>query len=130
MKHYIQRQEVMIDIGPRSDAFRIQHAAAQYARNTLLPALDDIFNELSTEEVVIHIDRIYIDLGFLDETSLQSGILTSAMYQRIKEELRRVILGESPNSPVTQTSLRDNVLTQWWYYMEHGRLPWNSDRPD
>src|SRR5580700_8214220 len=103
MKHHIQRQELLIDIGPRSDAFRIQHAAAQYARNTLLPALDEIFNELSTEDVVIYIDRIYIDLGFLDEASLQAGVLTSAMYQRIKEELWRVILGESPENRVTRS---------------------------
>jgi hypothetical protein len=130
MKHHIQRQELLIDIAPRSDAFRIQHAAAQYARNTLLPALDEIFNELSTEDVVIRIDRIIIDLGFLDEAGLQTGVLSSAMYQRIKEELRRVILGESPENPVTRSAVRDNVLTQWWYYMEHGRLPWNSDRPD
>jgi hypothetical protein len=130
MKHHIQRQELLIDIGPRSDAFRVQHAAAQYARNTLLPALDEIFNELSTEDVVIHIDRIFIDLGFLDEASLQLGVLTSAMYQRIKEELWRVILGESFEHRVTRSAVRDNVLTQWWYYMEHGHLPWNSDRPD
>jgi|GEM_PF-1106409 hypothetical protein len=130
MKHHIQRQELLIDIGPRSDAFRIQHAAAQYARNTLLPAMDEIFNELSSEDVVIHIDRIFIDLGFLDEANLQAGVLTTAMYQRIKEELWRVILGENPEDRVTRSAVRNNVLTQWWYYMEHGRLPWNSDQPD
>jgi hypothetical protein len=130
MKHRIQKQELLIDIGPRSEAFRLQHTAAQYARNTLLPALENIFNELSGEDEVIYIDRIFIDLGFLDEASLQGGILTPALYQRIREELRRVILGERPDTPATRTSVRENVLTQWWYYMEHGRLAWNGDRPD
>jgi hypothetical protein len=130
MKHLIQKQELLIDIGPRSDAFRVQHAAAQYAQNTLLPAIEKIFDELTREDEVIHMDRIFIDLGFLDEASLQAGILSPAMYQRINEELRRVIHGERPGSLVTRSSVRENVLLQWWYYMEHGRLPWNGDRPD
>jgi len=130
MKHLIQKQELLIDIGPRSDAFRVQHAAAQYARNALLPVIETIFDELSGEDEVIHIDRIFIDLGSLDEASLQAGILSAAMYQWVKEELRRAIRGERPDNRVTRSSVRENVLAQWWYYMEHGRLPWNGDRPD
>jgi hypothetical protein len=129
MKHLIQKQELIIDIGPRTDAFRIQHAASQYARNTLLPALEKIFDELSGEDEVIHIDRLFIDLGWIGEAGLQATILDQSLYQFIKEELRRVILGERPDYPVRYSTSRENTLSQWWYYMEHGRLPWNGGQP-
>jgi Contractile injection system tape measure protein len=127
MRHLIKKQELRLTVGPGLEPFGVQHAASRYYRNILLPILERIFDELSVEEEVIRIDRLMIDIGRIAETSLQSGLANGELYALIRKEVLQVVQGNQPDAGVSHAPLLVNVLDQWWYYMEKGRLPWNAE---
>ena len=127
MKHLIKKQELLLAVAPGLEPFAMQHAASRYYHDILLPALERVFDELSVEEEVIHIDRLLIDIGAIALKNLQNGAPGPALYATIKKELQKTLNGERPETGVLRTALRANALAQWWYYMEKGRLPWNAD---
>src|ERR1700743_1494876 len=119
MKHIIQKQQLVLTIPPEIDAFQAQHEASRYFRETLLPALERIFDEFSREDEVIRLDHLSIDMGGIAEAELAGRDLDGCLYDLIKEEIRHAIDGEPQNRPANRLSVRESVLAQWWYYMEH-----------
>jgi len=128
MRHLIQKQQFVLELEPGMDAFLFQHAASRYYRERLMPLLERIFNELTGEDEVIQLDHITIDLGVIGASQLQNGEVDSSFYELIKTEVARAIEKAVTRHPAARTGMRESVLTRWWYYMEHGRLPWNADR--
>jgi Contractile injection system tape measure protein len=128
MRHLIQKQEFLLTVLPGVDAFRVQHAASRYLREQLLPLLERIFDELSTEQEVISLDHCIIDLGNISMSVLETGVADEATYRSMKEEIGRMIEKELALHPAARRGIRESALATWWYYMEHGRLPWNAEQ--
>jgi hypothetical protein len=63
MQHKIRKQVMDLTISGRLDAFRTQHLAGPFYYRQLLPALQRVFDELSSEDEVISIDKLELDLG-------------------------------------------------------------------
>ena len=127
MRHFIQKQTLLLIIPPEIDAFQAQHAASRWFREQLLPMLERIFDELSGEGEVIYLDHFFIDLGVIGAVDFQKGIIDESIYRLMKAEVRKAIEKELAERPGARSSTRESVLARWWYYMEHGRLPWNAD---
>lgn len=127
MRHYIQKQQLLLALRQGADAFAIQHAASHWFRQGLTPVLERIFDELSVEDEVIRLDLCVIDLGVIGEAALREGIVDEALYRRLKEEIRLAIDRERALRRGAGMGIAENVLERWWYYMVHGRLPWNAD---
>ena len=127
MRHLIQKQQFLLTIPARMDAFRAQHAASRYLREQLLPALERIFDELCGPDEFIRLDYCFIDLGMIGEGFLNNGGIDEAVYRLLKAGIREVIERELAKRPGIRTGVRESIVEQWWYYMEHGRLPWNAD---
>ncbi len=130
MQHQIQIQQFLLTIRPGVDVFPLEHAASGFLRQGLLPALERIFDELCGEEVVIRLDHCYIDLGIIGEAVLRDVIVDDALYRLLKAEVCRVIEKELVLRPGASVRRGENELERWWYYMEHGRLPWNATALD
>jgi hypothetical protein len=126
MKHLIKKQLFLLTIPPGTDAFRAQHAASRLYRERLLPALERIFDELSGEDEVIYLDQCSIDLGSIAGIFLDDNRIDEALFERMKQEVRKEIGKAVVLSPQNRSSLRESVVAQWWYYMEQGRLTWRS----
>jgi len=130
MRHYIKKQVVQLLVDPSLDAFGLQQATSNYYWSEIVPVLQRIFDELSTEGEMIRFDRLELDLGMLTE-----GLLRTAM----KQELYVLLLRQVEDAlarrdrfeqlPVLRESGAEHALRQWWYYMEHGRLHWGQSAP-
>ncbi len=127
MRHFIQKQQLLLIIPQEIDAFQAQHAASRWLREQLLPMLERIFDELSGEGEVIFLDHFFIDLGVIGAVDFQKGIIDESIYRLMKAEVRKAIEKELAEHPGARSGTREIVLARWWYYMEHGRLPWNAD---
>ncbi|HEV9036506.1 MAG TPA: contractile injection system tape measure protein [Puia sp.] len=127
MNHHIQKQQFILTVRQGIDAFAAQHAASRWLRQGLLPVLEKIFDELSGEDEVIRLDHCIIDLGVIPESVLQSGVVDEVMYRQLKQEFKMAIEKELSLRPGAITRAAEGVMQRWWYYMEHGRLPWNAD---
>lgn len=127
MNHHIQKQQFILTIRKGIDAFSVQHAASRFLRQGLLPVLERIFDELSDENEVIHLDHIVIDLGVIPESVLQNAVVDEDMYRLLKQEFRAALEQELSSRPGAIIRVAESVLQRWWFYMERGRLPWNAD---
>lgn len=126
MRHVIQKQQFLLTIPDGIDAFHAQHEASRYFRDQILPALEKIFDELSVDGEVIHLDYLFIDLGRIGDAFLRSGRLDDELYKLLKEVVESAIGKELAAHPRIRQTVGQRVLMQWWYYMEHGYLPWNA----
>lgn len=127
MRHYIKKQVVQLLVDPSLDAFGLQQAASNYYWSEIVPVLERIFDELSTDGETIRLDRLELDLGMLTD-----GLLRTAMKQELYVLLRRQVedallrRDRFRELPVLRESGAEHALRQWWYYMEHGRLHWGQ----
>jgi len=87
-----------LQLTPGLEPFGVQHIASNYYREKLSSVLERVFDELSTEEEVILIDRLVIDIGRITETSLRGMTTDDELYATIKRELIRALRGERPEA--------------------------------
>ncbi|MBL7727231.1 MAG: hypothetical protein JNM68_06085, partial [Dinghuibacter sp.] len=115
-------------------------AASEYYYKELLPALEQVFNELAGENELLSISKMEIDLGFINWQQQQKNIsitnLQGLVRQQIQQQLEELQTQKSSASffsgeqqqAVVKIPLRQHAAEQWLYYMEKGLIPWGMDR--
>jgi hypothetical protein len=127
MEHIIKKQIIEIHLTQAGSAFAMQNQMSHYYRNTLLPMLGKIFDELASQDEVIQIDRLQLDLGFISARDLENGKISPEIYQKLYDQIK-TFASETKTSQRKNSSTRfhNSAASQWIYYMEHGFLPWNT----
>ncbi len=136
MQHIIKKQVFEISSTRRTEMFSIQQAASEFYYTEIVPALEQVFNELAGEDEILSIGRMEIDLGLIQWQQQQKKLsidqLQDTLRMLIKKQLEKTS-ADKANDPVIgapqQTSfkkipLRLQMAEQWLYYMEKGILPW------
>lgn len=125
MKHLIGKQVLDLTVSPSADAFKLQHQLSQFYWNKMVPELDSLFDQLSSETEVVSIDRLEIDLGqFTEEGILQEGFLEQ-LRQQLEIQLRDILRGKG-SSKTDRTPASFNLFEQWLFFLNKGYLPWSS----
>ena len=128
MKHVIMKQVIDLRIDAHLNAFLIQQQSKEYYYHHMVPVLEKIFDEVSSEEEVISIDKLEIDLGELLWKSDRLSPDDGALYKILKESLKKSLAAPERTSTFPTTvnyrSHEENACLQWLYYMETGTLPW------
>ena len=65
MKHLIRKQVITLQLDAGRNVFSIQQQARDYYFQQITPALEKLFDELSSENEIVHIEKLEIDLGDL-----------------------------------------------------------------
>ena len=128
MQHRIKKQIFILLVDPGMDVFSLQQAASSYYWEQILPILERVFDELSTEGETIRLDKLEIDLGSITEASLYKSEMREKIYQLLREKLGEAFSQQDRHRglfPSRETG-GEQALRQWWYYMEHGRLHWGQ----
>jgi hypothetical protein len=87
------------------------------------------FDAISNEDELIEIDRFELDLGVISEKELGSRELMQEIKRKIEEKIAIITDPGSSRYSARSRDRRLGVFEQWLFYMEHGYLAWNSDRP-
>ena len=85
MNHLIGQQIIDLQLSPELEASTIQHKFSQLYWQELVPELEVLFNQLTTVEEVVIIDRLEIDLGTLAPSSLRKEIILPIISHKIKD---------------------------------------------
>lgn len=125
MQHLVKKQSINLTLSKQSDAFRMQQQVSSHYWQDVLPLLATIFDELSSEEEVIQIERLEIDLGILSEKQINEGQWNNEILSRIKKQVYEKIYGKEKNTIVRHESATLSSCKQWLFYMQKGYLPWN-----
>lgn len=125
--HYIGKQEVLLELRGKLDAYAIQQEAAVACRDTLLAKLQARFDQLAGPDVVLKVDKLEIDLGEIQADGFGPQF-EAALLEKLDAALRAAIAGgdESPAKAV-QVSAQAHFFDQWLQFLENGFWPgWNA----
>ena len=134
MKHQIRKQVIVLNVDARQNAFLIQQQASEYYYQHIVPAIEKVFDELSTENEVITINTVEIELGDLGWKNDRFTLDENDIYNILRESFKKVI-----DAKVKRTVSATNVYyhtpeqracLQWLFYMENGVLPWEISSID
>ena len=63
MRHIIKKQVLDFRLKNKPDLFSIQQEMVEYNTKVILSLLEKVMNELCTEDEMIHLDKLELDLG-------------------------------------------------------------------
>ena len=127
----IMKQVIELRVDAHLDAFSVQHQAREYYYHRLVPAIEKIFDELSSDDEVISIDKLEIDLGNLGWKNDVFALDEAALHEILKESLKKSFERPSPVPiNISRRTPEENACLQWLFYMENGVLPWEIASTD
>jgi len=123
--HIIHQQRILIRAANSRDSLELQQAAGQVFWKRILPRLERLFDQHSSPQEVLRIERLEIDLG-----SCRPGELSEALENRFLEavalELKRLAARPTGDPGLQRQSVPESQFGQWLYFLEHGSLPWSA----
>jgi hypothetical protein len=134
MKHLIRKQVITLELDAGQNAFSIQQQARDYYYQQIAPALEKLFDELSSENEIIQIDKFEIDLGDLGWKNDHFTLDTNSIYQILKQTFTKTVSAAANNfdshALVRYRTPEETSCLQWLYYLEKGSLPWQVQTSD
>jgi hypothetical protein len=130
MQHKIREQVMDLTISGRLDAFRAQHLAGPFYYRQLLPALEKIFDELSTSDEVISVDKLELDLGIIPLQELEAITWNNEWETLLRGLIQTALQEQRKNANPQRSQVNTNSCRQWLFYLERGHLDWNASRFD
>ncbi|RQO66350.1 hypothetical protein DBR43_29455 [Pedobacter sp. KBW06] len=130
MQHLIRKQQIDLQLDKQLDSFRIQQQFSDQFWKYLVPLLEHEFDKMVTEEEVISLDRIEIDLGVITEAQISQIVWNPDLYELFKTEIKKaifqgeVLAGDALGA--VKRSTPANAYRQWFFYMQNGHLPWTA----
>ena len=125
MQHIIKKQIINLTLNKKMDAFAIQHLVSERYWREIVPLLQKLFDNASTEHEIIHLDKLEVDLGIINIKDIEKGRWNDEVYKKISEQLKLVNAGQPSEEKVKKQSKTVSSAEQWIFYMRHGYLPWN-----
>ena len=129
IRHIIKKQIIELSLDKRLNYFHVQQQVSDRYWNEIVPILEKSFDAISSEDKVLEIDRFELDLGVISEKDLRSYEFIREITKRIEERIAVIMNPQSSQYSVKSRDSKLGVFDQWLYYMEHGYLAWNSDKP-
>jgi len=134
MKHLIRKQVITLQLDAGQNAFSIQQQARDYYYQQIAPALEKLFDELSSENEIVHIEKLEIDLGDLGWKNDRFTLDKDSIYQILKQTFAKTVSASAKSfdshALVSYRTPEENACLQWLYYLEKGVLPWEVHTTD
>ena len=73
MQHIIKKQIIDLTLNQKMDAFAIQHLVSERYWEEIVPILQKVFDGISTEEEILHLGKLEIDLGTVNAGDIEKG---------------------------------------------------------
>ncbi len=128
MKHLIRKQVIWLQLDAGQPAFTIQQVARDYYYREILPALEQLFDELSMKNEVVYIEKLEINLGDLGWKNDRFILDRKGIYRILVQSFGKAMAqsaGKAESTvPVVYLTPEENACLQWMYYLENGVLPW------
>jgi hypothetical protein len=108
----------------------IQDQVRQIWYSKILPRLDDLFSGLVTDDVILRIDRLELDLGTLAAGRLEQDLTEqtlSAVRKSLEEQLK---FGVQDSGVLEVIPVQRSAAETLLYFLRSGRLPWWSAADD
>lgn len=123
-KHKIRKASFQVDFEGLEKGLGIQDSLGLYFHEKLKPALQQLFDEYSTKDSILKIDKLDLDCGRIGIQNWENLLL-----EKMKEQM---ILNLKPilENPDTRIPPHQSAEEVFLYYLAKGFFPWNSPFPN
>lgn len=128
MNHLIVRQIFDVRLSSEQAAYGMQQRLSHFFRESVAPALEQLFDRLAPDGTVLRLDRLEIDLGALNLQQLTDEETLRRIIREIEERLDSVLRQRADRATLMDAKL--SRFEQWLYFLTHGSLPWHSTASD
>lgn len=128
MNHLIVRQIFDVRLRSEQPAYGVQQSLSHFFRESVAPALEQLFDRMAPDGTVLRLDRLEIDLGALNLQQLTDEETLRRIIRAIEEQLRSVSEGSAGSAALVDA--KSSRFEQWLYFLMHGSLPWHASVSD
>lgn len=126
-RHIIRHQVLEFNLPSSTGSNQLQRKMSILFQEQVLPELEKVFDELTSEGQTLRVKELEVDLGPLSDSELEEAFLETCV-RRIREEvglrLRRAELRpEAANYLVSRST---TVIESFHHFLATGRLPWRA----
>jgi hypothetical protein len=130
MQHIIKKQVIELDLDKRIDSFQTQESVSRRFWNSIVPLLQKTFDAVATEEEILTVDRLVINMGVLTDKGLLKDEWIIDLNKRLEKLIGELRVSAREGSRVISNPLSTNIFRQWLFYMQNGFLQWNTLKAD
>ncbi len=123
--HIIETALVEISFASEDEAFEVNGGIESFVNESLLPVVEDVFNEMTRPDTVIRIEQLVVDLGQVEHRAYRDELP-----RRLRERLRKVLKEqiEAHNSQTSSSCVffkkEQMEMDMVEHCLVHGCLPW------
>ncbi len=125
-RHIIGRTVLELDTNQLADVWSLQEDVSRLFQQQGLEEMAHLFDQLVTQEEVVRLDRLEVDIGSIDRRFLSDEFIQNllvALRETLGDRLTERLLNNNAAKPETIT--RDG--SDWQvllHFLRYGRLPW------
>ncbi len=143
--HIIQKQVLEVEMENPADAFQFRNRLGAVFHEKILPGLEILFDEIGTNNRLIRMDRLEIELGNIEANNWENNLAQKAIQQ-----IRQALLMENPawkiqaddskiNTEFTTISDAENIhpteelkeadfMNAFFFFLKTGNFPWYASK--
>src|SRR4051812_30745745 len=106
MHHLIMRQVFQLTVGTEKDAYFLQHKVSNQYQREILVILQRVLDEICTDDQVIVIDRLEIDVGETDMRTIRDDSWIIGLEEALREGLGRLAAEQSMKDDTAASIVR------------------------
>ena len=127
-QHIIQKQVLEVEMENPADAFQFRNRLGAVFHEKILPGLEILFDEIGTNDRLIRMDQLVIELGNIEAKNWENELAEKAIQQ-----IRHALIVENPawqiptkkTSPIEELKEAD-IMKAFFFFLKTGRLPWHE----
>ena len=121
MTHLIGKQILNLIIRDKTNPYALQQQLYELYWDVLVPAIDELFDELSTTDEIIRIDSLQVDLGNIDFEKIDKNEIAEQMIAQLRNNIKEQLKFENGGSNLI-IPLRQRHFNQWMHWLRHGYM--------
>ena len=147
MTHFIRQQYLEVDLkGSESDGFDLQHRLSDLYYAQLLPAIEIAFDQCSSPDKHVVIDRMDIDTGTIELSRMDQDLTAIVARELIQQIERKTVIRLSESKKETRQNFdsenpeeisnyahfqnpEENIWNVFIHFLSKGSLPWSYKIP-
>jgi len=122
MNHIIGKQIIDLQINTDQEAHVLQHQFSRLYWNEMVPAMNQLFDELSGPDEMLTIDRLEINLGNMSTKELQKDLFIPLLKKELEKWFQN---NKRLNKNLKIKPIRKSVFEKWIFFLTNGYLPWS-----
>ena len=143
--HIIQKQVLEVEMENPADAFQFRNRLGAVFHEKILPGLEILFDEIGSNNRLIRMDKLEIELGIVEAKNWENN-LTEKAIQQIRQALLmenpvwhipakdiKIKNGHTPNSKAeninpTEESKEADFMEAFFFFLKTGMFPWYASK--